>query len=148
MDGLKVPQRVVATHVPAANGQADGRAMGVGMSATASGSRRAAVRREDPVVARRRRRTLRLFSLTALALVAAPLLGGAVWLVAGSLLATSVTTAAILRRIKLQRDAARTVLVSLDLRRPAQPLVDEITGELVVAAGSSAAAVRLPSWRG
>jgi hypothetical protein len=148
MDGLKVPQRVVATHVPAANGQADGRAMGVGMSATASGSRRAAVRHEDPVVARRRRRTLRLFSLTALALVAAPLLGGAVWLVAGSLLATSVTTAAILRRIKLQRDAARTVLVSLDLRRPAQPLVDEITGELVVAAGSSAAAVRLPSWRG
>ncbi|MDA3023833.1 MAG: hypothetical protein O3C70_03875 [Actinomycetota bacterium] len=150
MDGLKVPQRVVATHVPAANsrsnGQADGRAMGMG--ATVNRPYRVAVRHEDPVVARRRRRTLRLFSLTALALVAAPLLGGAVWLVAGSLLATSVTTAAILRRIKLQRDAARTVLVSLDLRRPAQPLVDEITGELVLAAGSSAAAVRLPSWRG
>lgn len=149
MDGLRVPQRVVMTHVPAANGQADGRGpSGRVMGGTASGSRRAAARAEDPVVMLRRHRTLRLFSLTALALVAAPLLGGAAWLVAGSLLATSITTVAILRRMKLQRDAARTVLVSLDLRRPAQPLVDEITGELVVAAGSSAAAVRLPSWRG
>ena len=156
MDGLKVPQRVVATHVSAANGQSngqasngqasDGRAMGMG--ATASAPHRAAVRHEDPVIMRRRRRTLRLLSLTALALVAAPLLGGPVWLVAGSLLATSVTPVAILRRLKLQRDAARTVLVSLDLRRPAQPLVDEITGELVLAAGSSGSAVRLPSWRG
>ncbi len=151
MDGLKVPQRGVATHVPAANGQSNGQAsngQAMAMSGTASAPHRAAVRHEDPVIMRRRRRTLRLLSLTALALVAAPLLGGPAWLVAGSLLATSVTTVAILRRLKLQRDAARTVLVSLDLRRPAQPLVDEITGELVLAAGSSGSAVRLPSWRG
>jgi hypothetical protein len=140
MDGLRVPQRVVSTHVPASTDPV--------MGGSARSSHRPAARSEDPVVARRRRRTLRLFSLTALALVAAPLLGGAVWLVAGSLVVTSVTTVVILRRLKLQRDAARTVLVSLDLRRPAQPLVDEITGELVVAAGSSSAAVRLPSWRG
>jgi len=130
MDGLRVPQRVVTTHVPASSGVV------------------VTSRPEDPLVARRRRRTLRLFSLTALALVAAPLLGGAAWFVAAALSVTSVTTMAILRRLKLQRDAARSVLVSLDLRRPAQPLVDEITGELVVAAGSSSSAVRLPSWRG
>lgn len=130
MDGLRVPQRVVSTHVPSGPG-----------TLTMS-------RPEDPLVARRRRRTLRLFALTAFALVAAPLLGGAVWLVAALLAVTSLTTTAVLRRLKLQRDAARTVLVSLDLRRPAQPLVDEITGELVVAAGSSSSAVRLPSWRG
>lgn len=130
MDGLRVPQRVVSTHVSASSGAV------------------VASRPEDPVVARRRRRTLRLYSFTALSLVAAPLLGGAAWLVAGFMTATAVTTTLVLRRLKLQRDAARNVLVSLDLRRPAQPLVDEITGELVVAAGASSSAVRLPSWRG
>ena len=109
---------------------------------------RSSARREDPVIARRRRLALRTFTLTGLALVAAPLLGGFAWVVAGLAVATSVTTVLVLRRLKLQRDAARTVLVSLDLRRPAQPLIDEITGELVVAVGSGAAPVRLPSWRG
>ena len=138
MDGLRVQQRVVTTHVPASTAPA---------VATASTVHRAA-RREDPVVTRRRRFTLRLVGLTVLMLIAAPLLGGAVWAVTGTLVVASVATLVVLRRLKLQRDAARTVLVSLDLRRPAQPLVDEITGELVVAAGSSASAVRLPSWRG
>lgn len=105
-------------------------------------------RGEDPALARRRRRTLLLLGVTAASLVAAPLLGGVAWAVAGTLAATSAGTVVVLRRLKLQRDAARDVLVSLDLRRPAQPLVDEITGELVVAAGSSATVVRLPSWRG
>ncbi len=106
------------------------------------------VRREDPVVVRRRQRTLQLLGLAAVSLVLAPIVGGAAWLVAGGLVATSVVTVFVLRRLKVQRDAVRSVLVSLDLRRPAQPLIDEITGELVVAAGSSASAVRLPSWRG
>jgi len=109
--------------------------------------RRPSVRREDPVIARRRRAALRLFSLSALALVVAPLLGGLAWIVAGLAVVASVVTVLVLRRLKLQRDAARTVLVSLDLRRPAQPLIDEITGELVVAVGSGASPVRLPSWR-
>jgi hypothetical protein len=104
--------------------------------------------REDPTVARRRQRTLQLLGLTAMSLVLAPVVGGAAWLVSGALVATSVVTVSVLRRMKVQRDAVRSVLVSLDLRRPAQPLIDEITGELVVAAGSSASAVRLPSWRG
>lgn len=105
-------------------------------------------RGEDPVLARRRRRTLTLLGATVASLATAPLLGGPAWAVAGTLAVTSVATVVVLRRLKLQRDAARDVLVSLDLRRPAQPLVDEITGELVVAAGSSATVVRLPSWRG
>ncbi len=100
------------------------------------------------MIARRRRSALRMFSLTAVALAAAPLFGGVAWVVAGVSFGISTVTVVVLRRLKLQRDAARTVLVSLDLRRPAQPLVDEITGELVVAVGSGAAPVRLPSWRG
>jgi len=110
--------------------------------------RRSSARREDPVIARRRRFALRMFALTALALAAAPLLGGVAWVVAGLAVAATTVMVLVLRRLKLQRDAARTVLVSLDLRRPAQPLVDEITGELVVAVGSGASPVRLPSWRG
>ena len=105
-------------------------------------------RREDPVIARRRQRTLQLLGVTVVAVVVATVLGGGAWIVAGGLVATSVITLVVLRRLKVQRDAARSVVVSLDLRRPAQPLVDEITGELVVAAGSSASAVRLPSWPG
>jgi len=123
MDGLRVQQSVAAP-------------------------RRSSTRREDPIIARRRRFALRLFTLTVLALVAAPLLGGFTWVVAGMASAASTITVVVLRRLKLQRDAARNVLVSLDLRRPAQPLVDEITGELVVAVGSGASPVRLPSWRG
>ncbi len=100
------------------------------------------------MIARRRQRTLQLVAATVVSLAVAPVVGGATWIVAGALVMTSTVTLVVLRRLKVQRDAARSVLVSLDLRRPAQPLVDEITGELVVAAGSSASAVRLPSWRG
>jgi len=138
MDGLRVQHQVVSTHVPASSAP----------SVASTSTVRPLARREDPVVARRRRRTLRLLGLTVVMLGLAPFLGGAMWAVTGTLVVASVATLIILRRLKLQRDAARTVLVSLDLRRPAQPLVDEITGELVVAAGSSASAVRLPSWRG
>ena len=100
------------------------------------------------MIARRRQRTLQLVAATVVSLAVAPVVGGATWVIAGALVMTSTVTLVVLRRLKVQRDAARSVLVSLDLRRPAQPLVDEITGELVVAAGSSASAVRLPSWRG
>jgi hypothetical protein len=95
---------------------------------------------------RRRRRFLALVTTTVLSLVVAPLVGGVAWAVAAVALTTTVVSALVLRRLTVQRQAARSVLVSLDLRRPAQPLVDEITGELVMTAGSGAPAVRLPSW--
>jgi len=136
MDGLKVQQRVVSTHLPASSPSHAGSAVP------------AAFTQEHPLVVRRRRRTLRLFAATVGSLVIAPVVGGAVWILAGLLTTASLVAIAVLRRLKLQRDAARSVLVSLDLRRPAQPLIDELTGELVVAAGSSASVVRLPSWRG
>ena len=110
--------------------------------------RRPAVRSEDPVVVRRCRAAMRVLGLTAASLIAAPLFGGSAWIVAGLAVTATTLMVLVLRRLKLQRDAARTVLVSLDLRRPVQPLVDEITGELVVAVGSGAVPVRLPSWRG
>jgi hypothetical protein len=131
MDGLRVQQSAAAPH-----------ASGVG------GRRVGGARSEDPMVVRRRRLTLQLLAATVLSLIVAPVVGGPAWPLAATLTLTSVVTLVVLRRLKLQRDAARTVLVSLDLRRPAQPLIDEITGELVVAAGSSVSAVRLPSWRG
>jgi hypothetical protein len=103
-------------------------------------------RREDPTVVRRRRRFLALVACTVLSLVAAPVVGGAAWVVAAVALTTTVVSTLVLRRLTVQRQAARSVLVSLDLRRPAQPLVDEITGELVVTAGGGGVVVRLPSW--
>jgi uncharacterized membrane protein len=103
-------------------------------------------RREDPTLVRRRRRFLALALVTALALALAPLLGGAAWAFAAVALGTTLVVALVLRRLKLQREAVRSVLVDLDLRRPAQPLVDEITGELIVAAGSAGTSVRLPGW--
>jgi hypothetical protein len=132
MDGLRA-QSAVPTYAPAS---------------TVPVGRASVARREDPVIAHRRQRTLQLLAATVLALAVAPVVGGATWVIAASLAITSAVTLVVLRRLKVQRDAARSVIVSLDLRRPAQELVDEITGELVVAAGSSASVVRLPSWRG
>ena len=104
-------------------------------------------RREDPAVTRRRTRFVRLVGATVLSLAAAPLVGGApAWTVAGLLLAATATTVVVLRRLTLQRAAARRVVVDLDLRRPAPALHDEITGELLLAAGSAADVVRLRSW--
>jgi hypothetical protein len=101
---------------------------------------------EDPVLVRRRTRFLRLFGLAVLALLVAPFVGGAMWLAVGVAWSTVITATLVLRRLKLQREAARGVLTRLDLRRPAQPLVDEITGELLLAAGSSSSSIRLRSW--
>jgi hypothetical protein len=118
MDGLRVNDRVDATQVW----------------------------REDPVVVRRRQRFLRLLTASLLSILAASLLGGAAWLVAAGLVSVLGITTAVLRRLQVQRVAARSVLTRLDLRRPAQPLVDEITGELILAAGSSGTSVRLRAW--
>ena len=104
-------------------------------------------RREDPVLARRRTRFVRLLGLTGLAVVAAPFVGGTLaWTIALAAVGTTAATTVVLRRLTLQRAAARRVVVALDLRRPAPALHDEVTGELLLAAGSAAEVVRLRSW--
>lgn len=108
---------------------------------------RRAGRPEDPAVTRRRLRFLRLLAATAFAVVAAPLVGGAlVWSVAASMVGLTGASVLVLRRLTLQRAAARRTVVALDLRRPAPPLHDEVTGELLLAAGSAGNVVRLRSW--
>ncbi len=102
--------------------------------------------REDPVIVARRTRFLRLTGLAGLTLLVAPFTGGVMWAVAGVAVSAVLIATMVLRRLKLQREAARSVLTRLDLRRPAQQLVDEITGELVLAAGSSSSSVRLRTW--
>jgi hypothetical protein len=101
---------------------------------------------EDPLLVRRRTRFLRLVAFAVLTLLVAPFVGGAMWLTVGVAWSTVLSATLVLRRLKLQRSAARRVLTQLDLRRPAQPIVDEITGELLLAAGSSSSSVRLRSW--
>ena len=132
MDGLRVD--------PRAPGQASG------ARASSYGPQHGRLRREDPAIVRRRRRFLALLTVTASCVVVAPIVGGAAWVAAVVSLTTTLVSTLMLRHLTVQRQAARSVLVSLDLRRPAQPLIDEITGELVVTAGSGGPAVRLPSW--
>jgi hypothetical protein len=115
-------------------------------SATRIASSRQGPRREDPVIVLRRTRFLRLALLAVLLVAAAPLVGGLMWLAAGVAVSSVITATLVLRSLKVQRDAARGVVTQLDLRRPAQPLVDEITGELLLAAGSSSSSVRLRGW--
>jgi hypothetical protein len=107
---------------------------------------RSGARREDPVIVLRRTRFLRLAGIATILLIVAPVIGGFMWVVAGAGVSTLLTATLVLRRLKVQREAARHVLTQLDLRRPAQPLVDEHTGELLLAAGSSSSSVRLRGW--
>jgi hypothetical protein len=130
--------------------RADRRSIDALQGAPVGGARRSgpvsSIGAEDPAVTRRRVRFLRLTGFALLTLVVAPLVGGTMWVVTGAAWSSVVASVMILRRLKLQREAARSVLIRLDLRRPAQPLVDEITGELVLAAGSSGSSVRLRTW--
>jgi len=140
MDGLRTDRALpIGSPVPVGATRSTGRSP----SRSAALARRA----EDPVLVRRRTRYLRLLAATFAAVVLAVAVGGSAWLVAGALLATSAVATFVLRRLKLQRDAARSVLARLDLRRASQPLVDEITGELVLAAGTGGSVVRLRSWQ-
>jgi Flp pilus assembly protein TadB len=138
MDGLRTDRTVDVA--PLHRGAARA---GQTASRSARGVPNAGVRSEQPVIARRRTRFLRLSAATAVALIAAPVLGGVVWVIAALFVGALGVAVVVLRRLKVQREAARSVLTRLDLRRPAQPLVDEITGELVVAAGSGGGVVRL-----
>lgn len=100
---------------------------------------------EDPVVARRRSWFVRCVIATGVALVMWLAVGGWLWL---PFLASAGLTGgyvAVLRHLKLQRDAARRVVRELDLHRtPAAT-----PGKVAVAGGSAwggSGTVRLRRW--
>lgn len=88
-------------------------------------------RREDPMVVLRRSRFVRLLIASIVALAAAVWQGGFLWLVAVAVIAVTIGYAAVLRRLKIQRDEARNVVRELHLRPP----------DLQVVAGGHAATV-------
>ena len=79
----------------------------------------------------RRTRFIRLVALSILSLVGAIVLGGSVWILAVAAVSVTVGYAVVLRRLKIQRDEARSVVRELHLRPP----------DLHVVAGGQAAAV-------
>ena len=99
-------------------------------------------RHEDPVVARRRSWFVRCVITTAAAFVLWLAIGGWLWL---PFLVTAGVTAgyvAVLRHLKLQRDAARRVVRELDVHRTAPAVPGE------VAVGGGAAWGGSPAWSG
>ena len=108
---------------------------------------RAPVVAEDPVIARRRVWFVRALAACVLALALAIVLQGVAWLV---FLATVSATAAyvvVLRRLKQQRDEARSVVRELDLR---EGMVAE-AGQVAVGAEDAwvgSGTVRLRRWDG
>ena len=100
---------------------------------------------EDPVVARRRSWFVRSVIATGVMFVMWLAIGGWLWL---PLLASAGLTggyAAVLRHLKLQRDAARRVVRELDLHRPSAATPDKVA----VVGGSSwggSGTVRLRRW--
>lgn len=98
-------------------------------------------RPEDPVVVQRRTWFVRSLAATGVAVVAAVVLGGWLWLPAMLLLLGTAGYVALLRHLKLQRDEARKVVAELDLHRPARVGALE-DGESWGASGG----VRLRRW--
>lgn len=102
---------------------------------------------EDPVIARRRVWFVRSLAACTLALVLGLLLQGAAWLVFLATVSATVAYVAVLRRLKQQRDEARTVVRELDLR---EGVVGDV-GQVAVGAEDSwvgSGTVRLRRWDG
>lgn len=106
---------------------------------------RVSAQREDPTVASRRLWFTRLLAGTAVSVIAALVVGGAVWLVAAAAVAGTAGYATLLRRWKLQRDEVRSVVRQLTPARET-----ETAAPVPVAVGESRASgnVRLRSWEG
>ena len=102
---------------------------------------------EDPVIARRRVWFVRSLAVCALTLALAVLLQGAAWLVFLATASATVAYVAVLRRLKQQRDEARSVVRELDLRGG----VVGDAGQVAVGAEDSwvgSGTVRLRRWDG
>jgi hypothetical protein len=102
---------------------------------------------EDPVIARRRVWFIRSLAACALTLVLAVVVQGVAWLGFLAVVSATVAYAAVLRRLKQQRDEARSVVRQLDLRGG----VVEDAGQVAVGAEDAwvgSGAVRLRRWDG
>lgn len=106
--------------------------------------------REDPLVAGRRLTFTRLLAASAVTIVVALVVGGALWWVAVAALAVTTGYAWLLRRWKLQRDAARAVVRELEVPRtavaPAEPQRVPVAAGAVGDERTATGAVRLRRW--
>jgi hypothetical protein len=103
------------------------------------------LRSEDPLMARRRAWFLRALVGTAGTFVLTVVMGGWLWAAFAIALALTGGYAALLRRLKVQRDAARRVVRELELRSVA----DQDVGEVAVGGGTAwtgSSSVRLRRW--
>jgi hypothetical protein len=100
------------------------------------------VKPEDPVIERRRIRFVRLLIATAVTFVAAVFVGGWLWLALVATLGATGGYTVLLRRIKLQRDAARQVVAGLELHAAEPVEVPEAVG----VGGWESGTVRLRRW--
>lgn len=114
--------------------------------------RPAVTHREDPAIAARRSWFLRLLAAAGVSVVAAPLLGGAAWVLALLAVAATAGYAVLLRRWKVQRDEVRAVVRELEPVRRAEhgPVGAAVAGGGGGTGGDAAAggAVRLRRWDG
>ncbi len=102
---------------------------------------------EDPVLARRRVWFVRSLAACVVTLVLGLLFQGAAWLVFLATVSATVAYVAVLRRLKQQRDEARTVVRELDLR---EGVVGDV-GQVAVGAEDAwvgSGTVRLRRWDG
>ena len=100
------------------------------------------MRPEDPMVVRRRTRFVRSLVATAATLLLAVIVGGWLWLAFFAALLGTAGYAALLRRIKLQRDEARRVVADLELYHD-EPVELE---RVAVGGGWESGTVRLRRW--
>ncbi len=99
--------------------------------------------REDPMIARRRTRFVRLMAGTGATLLLALLIGGVLWVAFLLTAAAAAGYTVLLRRLKLQRDEARRVVADLHLpQEPAREPVSAAVGD----EGWSSSGVRLRRW--
>lgn len=123
MDVLRSEAHADRDPGPAAGGAPD-RPSGSGGAAAQTAARRG----EDPVIVRRRLWFVRGLAASGATLALAVVVGGWTWLPAILITLLTVGYTAVLRHLKLQRDAAREVVRELDLTGT-DPLVRERVGQ-------------------
>jgi hypothetical protein len=107
-------------------------------------------RADGGMVARRRMWFERALAASLVTVLLAVAFGGWLWAPAVLTVAITVAYAAVLRRLKLQRDEARRVVRDLELHRPARRLGTEVAEPVAAEAGGggwgASGTVRLRRW--